>query len=146
MPEPKQMLKGKVFQKKVQEDFKSNTKDGKVISEKNISLKELKNAEQKHGRIDIFIEEIGDFVTIVEIKATDWDKIKSKNIKRNLYRHQKQIFKYIDRYVNVDHIDTCLGMIYPKPPKKKGLKQFIESYLENNYGVPVYWYSEIETK
>jgi hypothetical protein len=33
----------------------------------------------------------------------------------------------------------------PKPPKKEGLKGFIEKYLEDNYGVPAYWFNEIKS-
>ena len=145
MPEPLQLKKGKKFQKIVQNDFSANSKDGRVIPETFVSFKELKNIKQRSGRIDIFIDEISDFVTIVEIKATDWDKIKPKNINRNLYRHQKQIFRYIDKYVDVDKLDVCLGIIYPKPPVKKGLRKYLEKYMEDNYGLPVYWYNEIKT-
>lgn len=146
MPEPKQLKQGKKFQKIVQRDFIDNSKDGTVLPEKFVSFKDLKEIKQQSGRMDIFIEELGDFVTIVEIKATNWDKIKPKNIKKNLYRHQKQLFNYIDKYLEIDNLDVCLGIIYPEPPKTKGLREFIEKYLEDNYGVPAYWFNEIRSQ
>ena len=146
MSEPEQLKRGKKFQKMVQNDFEHNSKDGKVSTEAFISFKELEKVGQNSGRMDIFINELGDFVTIVEIKATDWDKIKTKNIKRNLYRHQKQLFNYIDKYIEVDKLDVCLGIIYPNPPIKKGLRKTIEKHLEEKYGVPAYWYSEIKSE
>jgi hypothetical protein len=146
MPEPEQLKRGKKFQRIVQEDFEQNTKNWKCLSEAFISFKELEKIKQKSGRIDIFIKGLGDFVTIVEIKATDWDRIKPENIKKNLYRHQKQLFNYIEKYLEVDKLDVCPGIIYPKPPHKKGLKKFIEKYLEENYGVPAYWYTDIMSK
>ena len=145
MSEPKQLKRGKKFQKIVQNDFEQYSKDGKVTSEAFISFIGLEKVRKNSGRMDIFIKELGDFVTIVEIKATDWDKIKKKNIKRNLYRHQKQLFNYIDKYIEVDRLDVCLGIIYPKPPIKKGLRNLIEKHLDEKYGVPTYWYSEIKS-
>jgi hypothetical protein len=144
MAEPEQLKRGKRFQKIVQQDFEQNSKNGKVIPEAFVSFKELKEIKQKSGRMDILIKELGDFVTIVEIKATNWDNIKPENIKRNLYRHQKQLFNYIDKFLEIDKLDVCLGIVYPKPPKKEGLKEFIEKYLEDNYGVPAYWFNELK--
>lgn len=95
--------------------------------------------------MDILVTELGDFVTILEIKATDWDRIKPKNVAKNLYCHQKQLFNYVDKYVEIDKLDVCLDIIYPKPPKKKGLREFIERRLEEKYSVPAYWYDEIKS-
>lgn len=145
MAEPERLKDGKRFQEIVQQDFEQHSKDGTVRREAVVSFKELKKIKQKSGRMDILVEELGDFVTILEIKATDWDKIKPKNIKRNLYRHQKQLFNYIDKYVEIDHLDVCLGIIYPQPPQTKGLRKFIEEYLADNYGVPAYWFNEIQS-
>jgi hypothetical protein len=145
MPEPKQLIRGKQFQKIVQQDFAANTKDGQVHPEASVSLEALEHIRQKSGRMDILISDLGDFVTILEIKATDWDRIKPANVKRNLYRHQKQLFMYIDKFVEIDALDVCLGIIYPKPPRKPGLKDFIYDYLTDRYGVPAYWYSEIQS-
>ena len=145
MIEPERFSRGKKFQKLVQADFERNTKDGIARREQRIIFKMLEKIRQKSGRMDILIAELDDFVTILEIKATDWDRIKPKNIKKNLYRHQKQLFGYVEKYIEIDKMDVCLGIIYPEPPRNKGLREFIEKHLEENYLVPAYWYSEIKT-
>ncbi len=145
MVEPAQLSRGKRFQKSVQADFVENSKSGIVRAEARIDLTALTNVRQAFGRADILIAEDGDdFVTILEIKATDWDRIKPKNIKRNLWSHQHQIFMYIDQYVDHENLNVCTGIIYPYPPKTPGLRETIETYLES-YGAPACWYNEIST-
>ena len=143
--EPLQLRRGKEFQKKVQTDYK-NSKDGRfTFIEKHVSFEKMKSVKQKFGRMDIFVYESGDdYVTIMELKATDWDKIKEKNIKRNLYRHSNQLYRYIDKFMEIDKKNVCLAMIYPEPPKKTGLRDFIEKCAMDEYSFPVYWYSELQ--
>jgi hypothetical protein len=145
MPEPEQLLRGKQFQEVVQRDFKRNNREGKAYAEETVSFEGLGQVKQNYGRMDILIAELGDFVTILEIKATDWDRIKPDKVKRNLYRHQRQLFMYVNKYVEIDEVDVCLGLIYPKPPRTPGLRDLIEATLMTNYGVPAYWYSEIRS-
>ena len=138
MPEPKRLSRGKKFQKLVQEDFSNNNKDGKLGFEKTRNL--LNN---KKGRLDILITELSDDVAIYEIKATDWDKIKPKNIKKNAWRHQHQLINYVETYVELN-ISVWLGIIYPAPSKTPGLREILEKYLES-YGTPAYWFTEIKS-
>ena len=145
MSEPLNLKRGKQFQKEVQSDFNLKNKSGVICIEKNVSFKKMNDIKQKSGRIDLFFyEDSEDFVTIIEIKATDWDRIKDKNIKKNLYRHSKQLFNYIDKYIDVDKKDVSHGIIYPFPPKKEGLKKKIETWAMELYSFPVYWYNEIK--
>ena len=146
MPEPQQLKRGKQFQKIVQSDFNLNNKSGIICIEQHVSFEDFGKLKQKRGRMDMFIyEDSDDFVTILEIKATDWDKIKPDNIKRNLYRHSKQLFNYIDKFMEVDKKDVCHGIIYPKPPNIKGFREYIETNAIELYSFPVYWYSEIRS-
>ena len=66
---------------------------------------------------------------------------KPKNIGRNLYAHQRQIWKYIEKFIDGDKIDVCPGIIYPYSPSLKDLKQRVEDYL-NERGIQVVWYFE----
>ena len=143
MAEPERLARGKWFQAIVQADFRDNTRDGVAHAEAYIPFDELPEIRQKSGRADILITELGDMVTILEIKATDWDRIKPTNVKRNLSRHQRQLFKYVNKYYKIDGLQVCIGIIYPEPPQKPGLREFIESYLEETCGAPAYWYTEI---
>ncbi|KAA3618538.1 MAG: hypothetical protein D8M58_21380 [Calditrichaeota bacterium] len=139
MSEPKRLLRGKEFQEIVRKDFAENDKKSDLRFEEHLKL-----LNSKRGRLDIFISDVGDgVVAIYEIKATNWDNIKTKNIKKNAWSHQHQLFKYVDMYVK-DNIDVCLGIIYPEPPQKEGLRETIENYLEK-YGIPAYWFNEIKS-
>lgn len=136
--EPEILKKGKEFHKKVQEDWLETAKDGKVFSENTILLSDLKNA-RKSGRIDIFVNDLGDFVSVIEIKSTNWDKVKEKNRKKLLSSHRWQVWKYMDKYLDIDRVDVYPGIIYPNSPSTPGLKIFIENYL-NDFGLQVVWY------
>jgi len=145
MTEPKRLRRGKRFQRLVQSDFELNSKDGLVRREAAVDLVLKRPARKSKGRADILITELGDFVTILEIKATNWDKIKPTNIKKNLWRHQAQLYSYADRYLDIDNTSVCAGIIYPTRPRDDDLCKLIESYLES-YGTPAYWYDEIATE
>lgn len=138
------MRRGKAFQRLVQADFEDHAADGAVWREATLSLLGVKSARRAQGRADILITELGDMVGLYEIKATEWDRIAPANVKRNLWRHQNQLFAYVDKFLEVDSLSVCAGLIYPAPPRRPGLRAAIESYLED-YGVPAYWFSEIRS-
>ena len=146
--EPCQLRRGKEFQKIVQADYSKNSKDGDVGIEEFVSFKNVSGIKQKSGRMDIIVHYPAgdDFVMIMEIKATDWDKIKQKNIKRNLYRHSKQLYNYIDKFMLVNKFEVGLALLYPEPPKKEGLREHIEKTAMEIYSFPVYWYNELKSK
>ena len=145
MGEPEQLRRGKRFQHIVQSDFENNSKDGHVQREARIVLRHKSGSDSKFGRADILITELGDAVTILEIKATNWERIKPKNVKKNLWRHQRQLFSYMKKYLDVDKITVYPGIIYPEPPRDPKFRKTIETYLDE-YGAPAYWYNEIRTE
>jgi len=140
MTEPEILRRGKEFHKLVQSNWEK-TAEGKVQCEYAIPLLRISRSTKhlKQGRMDIFVDEVGDFVSIVEIKSTDWDMIPEKNVKRLLSSHRRQVWKYIEKYIDGDQVDVCAGIIYPTAPLHEGLKERIESYLED-YGIPVVWF------
>lgn len=144
--EPEQLKRGKEFQEKVQKDFKRNS-DGSPEKEAFISFEKMKEIRQKSGRMDIVITyDDDDFIMIMEIKATEWDRIKPRNIRKNLWRHGRQLHRYIDKYMEVDNLGSVgLAMIYPSAPKKEGLREKIEDMALELYSFPVYWFDEIRT-
>ena len=106
-------------------------------SEKNVSM-----ASNKKGRVDIFVEEIGDnLVSIVEIKNTDWDKIKPENIQRNIKRQARQIWKYIESQAELKGKEVCPGIIFPKLPKDPDRLKLMESIFEDEW-IQVVWENE----
>src|SRR5919108_1936015 len=75
----------------------------------------------KRGRVDIKlrVEDDGNIV-IVEIKATDWDKIKDERVRPTALRHASQIWRYIEAHLTP--LDVTPAIVYPSPPQKPGRK------------------------
>ena len=140
--EPRQLRRGKIFQREVQDDW-VKTAEGRINIECTIPL--LKPVDGKmtrrRGRMDILVDDMGDQVAVVEIKATNWDRIFPRNITKNLGSHRRQIYKYIDKYLDGEDKTVCPGLIYPTAPTSPGLKERIEEYL-NDYGISVVWYRD----
>lgn len=139
--------RGRLFQEMVQKDYQKNSEnDGEGVEiEKTLDYdKNVKRAKGTYGRMDILINDSdNNYVMIMEIKATIWDNIKPKNIKRNLWSHGRQLHKYIDKYIEEDNYNVGLALIYPKPPVKEGLREQIEKEAMDSHSFPVYWYSEL---
>jgi hypothetical protein len=140
--QPAQLRRGRAFEKRVQSDWQQ-TAEGNPQSEVTIPLLSglTRTGRGKRGRMDLFVNETGDFVVVVEIKATDWDRILPKNVQRNLSSHRRQVWRYIDKHLGGDRVDVCPGIIYPTAPTTAGLKERVEEYL-NEYGLQVVWYDD----
>lgn len=152
MREPIQLRRGKAFHKRVQDDWSGTVEDRTVRPEYGIQFdppdEELaidpltgKRARIRRGRIDIFIDEISDFVSVVEIKGTDWDRIKPANRRKLLGAHRRQVLKYVDKYLDQGQVNVCAGIIYPRAPRTPGLKDEVETYL-NDHALQVVWYDD----
>ena len=138
MVEPKRLRDGKRFQERVCNAFGiPQPRDYAAVFEHGISHKE------RFGRIDIFLHDDADFVAVFEIKATDWDRIKPRNVTKNLWSHQHQLLRYIEKFVDGDNLSVTPGIIYPSAPKSQDLRNRIETYLLS-YGVPAYWFDELD--
>lgn len=64
--EPEPLRRGKRFHKLIQDEWLKTARDGQPTAEKSI-----KRLSGRRGRVDILVEELGDFVSVVEIKASD---------------------------------------------------------------------------
>ncbi len=86
--EPEILRRGKAFHKRVQGDWENTARGGKINIEYSIALSILheKTNHKKIGQLDIFVDELSDFISIVEIKSTDWDKVREKKWKKLLKR------------------------------------------------------------
>ena len=140
--EPKQLRRGKIFQREVQDGW-AKTAEGRINIECTIPLLRPTGGRRQHrrGRMDILVDDIGDQVAVVEIKATNWDRILPRNITKNLGSHRRQIYKYIEKYLDGEGKTVCPSLIYPTEPETPGLKERIEQYL-NDYGIAVAWYRD----
>lgn len=96
--------------------------------------------EGKRGRVDIrlSLEEDGQIV-IVEIKATDWDKLKEHRVRPTAMRHTHQIWRYIDAHLIP--LDVTPAIVYPSPPITPGRKEQVDAIL-NERGIQCVWREE----
>jgi hypothetical protein len=143
--EPECLRCGKEFHRRVQRDWSGTVHDAAVHVEKTISFPHAAASSTtkrlRHGRLDIFIDLLADFVTVVEIKATSWDAVLERNRLKLLAAHCRQIFRYVDKYLDHDNVSVCAGVIYPVSPSTAGLKDFVEKYLNDN-ALQVVWYDD----
>ena len=133
--EPERLYRGKKFHKKVQLIWDKEA-EGKIRPEKTIT-----KLSGRKGRIDIFVEDAGDnMVVVAEIKDSDWGAMKLKAVRRNVSRHAKQLFVYIDTQLEKG-LDVSLGIIFRKRPKDPARMQLIEDLFDER-GIPVVWEDE----
>ena len=102
------------------------------------------------GRVDIFVddEDPEGTVAIVEIKASDWDRMTDSGVRRNIRRQIKQIWDYIESQIIAgEYVPTgegksvSPGIIFPKQPINKDRMKLIEAlFLEE--GITVVWDDE----
>jgi len=141
--EPELLRRGKEFHRLVQGDWAGEVEKATVRSEHSIRFTAAFSSgkRSRRGRLDLFIDQIEDFVTVVEIKATDWDRVVAYNRRRLLTAHRRQIMHYVDKYLDDDHVSVCAGIIYPKAPSNHDLKAEVESYFHSN-SLQVLWYAD----
>jgi hypothetical protein len=136
--EPKHLYRGKIFHKKLQNEW-IQTAEGKVEVERAVIRK-----NEKKGRVDIYVSD-KDMAAVVEIKHTDWDLMTLPNLKRNLKRQIRQIWSYIESQLEglgKDEIkDVSPGIIFPKRPSKTETLYLIEEMFNEN-GIQVVWQDE----
>ena len=75
----------------------------------------------------------------MEIKATNWDKIKKERVRSTAMRHARQIWRYIEDHL--DPMDVTPAIVYPSPPITAGLKEQIEEILDEK-GIQAVWREE----
>ncbi len=138
--EPEILRRGKLFHKLIQKEWKDEA-EGAPHSEKKVPFK-----GKRYGRIDIYVDEIGEsLVSIVEVKSTDWDKIKSSNIRRNVRRQIRQIWRYIDSISELKGMDISAGIIFPRLPSDHERLNLIESMFVEE-GIQVVWHNETKAE
>ena len=163
MPEPEPLRRGRLFHQMVQQGYvigldptTGHARELRVI-----------NRAGRAGRADLVIMsdatpvprvESGGFLVsvsplaetiIVEIKATDWDRIVASRIRATVARHARQLYRYLDHAL--EKLDTgqcglaCMAILYPKPPADRAIRALIEEIFVDVHGIETQWYSEIGT-
>jgi hypothetical protein len=143
--EPAQLRRGKAFHKLIQAEWLNEAR-GDIKAERH-----LIKPNGRRGRVDIFVDDTDSKeagVAVVEIKATDWDKIKPENIRRNAKRQIRQIWSYIEPHLRggqnvggVEAKDVNPGIIFPKRPKDMETLELVEALFWEE-GIPVVWHDE----
>ncbi|MCP4582394.1 MAG: hypothetical protein GY839_12340 [candidate division Zixibacteria bacterium] len=142
--EPEQLRRGKAFHREIQAEWAQEA-EGTVIPEKGV----VKLTGRK-GRVDVFVndDEKDGVIAIVEIKASNWDRMTDKAVRRNARRQIKQIWDYIEsQIINGEYTalgegkDVCPGIIFPKRPTNVARKKCIEAMFSEE-GIPVVWHDE----
>lgn len=132
----KLVQRGREFEKKEKREW-IGIKDGEPEFEvRTVSPK------GRRGRIDIRINDLPDFVSIIEIKATDWDRILPHRVRPTALRHARQIWRYIDAEL-AGETDVCPGVVYPSAPADNSRRKTVEAAL-NERGIQVVWHDERE--
>ena len=134
--EPKQLVRGKKFHKKLQEDWKKAAEDQEVTPEERIT-----KPSGRKGRIDVFVdasdEKDKNLVAVVEIKASNWDRMTLKALRRNVARQASQIWDYIESQLEQGK-DVSPGVILKERPKDPERLELIEQLFDER-GIPVVW-------
>jgi hypothetical protein len=95
----------------------------------------------KRGRIDIkLVDSEEDHTIIVELKASNWDKMKPHRVRPNALRHSRQIWRYIE--AELSERSVLPAIIYPASPKLPGRKELIEEILGERL-IQVVWRDEM---
>jgi hypothetical protein len=111
---------------------------------------------RRRGRTDLRVElrdEDSDLpaVVVLEVKNTDWRKQTTKNMRRNLNRHARQVWRYLEPLV--DRVDLGQiawvqgALVYPKRPEadRAALIETILGQGERDgegWGLTVMWWSD----
>ena len=140
--EPEILRRGNEFHRRVQSDWETSA-EGKVRREKGIEFgcNTKGSTHLRRGRMDLFVDQLGDFVTVVEIKSTDWDRVKPGNVRKLLLSHSRQVWKYVAEYVDGRGFDVCPGIIYPSAPISLDLKQQVEAFF-SDHCIQLVWYND----
>ena len=134
--EPRQLRRGKAFHKTIQQEWRATAIDGEPHSERTI-----RRLNGRYGRVDVLVEELGDMVSVIEIKCTDWDRMTEANVVRNVKRQIRQIWTYVEAELELYGCDVCPGVIFPKLPRSAERLGLIETMF-NSEGIQVVWHNE----
>lgn len=88
------------------------------------------------------MDDLDGSVVVVEIKSTDWDRIRPPSRRGLIGRHRRQVWKYINEFLGSGEVDVVAGIIYPQPPTDPNVRSEIEE-CHGDYGLQVVWYDEL---
>lgn len=132
--EPKRLRRGKEFHRQVQLEWQDEA-DGDIDVEHGLA-----KPSGRKGRVDVLADADDDLCAVVEIKASDWDRMSEKAVRRNVRRQARQIWDYIESKL-ADGKTVCAGVVFPQRPSSQDRLELIEQLFEDE-GIPVVWQDE----
>lgn len=132
--EPRRLKRGKEFHRQVQAEWKA-TAEGEICPERLVV-----KPSGRRGRVDVLVDPEEPMVAVVEIKASDWDRMTESNVRRNVKRQARQIWSYIESQLEEEK-EVCPGMIFPARPRIPGRLEFVEALFDEQ-GIAVVWQDE----
>lgn len=100
------------------------------------------------GRIDLLVVPVGSerMAVIVEIKNTDWDKLRAERIRPNLRAHTRQLQNYLDKAISQigepAGWDSATGvLIYLKRPTDARVVELIPRIVDGE-ALMLVWHDE----
>ncbi len=93
----------------------------------------------RRERIDVHATS-GSEVAVVEIKASDWDRMTPHAVRRNARRQVRQIWSYVEAELK-DAAGVSPGIIFSTTPKNPTRKAMIENIFAGEL-IAVVWYDE----
>ena len=139
------LVAGQAFHQSVQSAFLCGLAGGSGFRERPWRL-----VAGRRGRVDLAVEVGGSeqMLVIIEIKATDWDKIPQARIMRNLRRHLRQLQAYLDTAVEEMETGEWPGgivgaLFYPAGPASAATRQTIEE-VAGEQAIMATWYEEAD--
>ncbi|MBT63773.1 MAG: hypothetical protein CML13_11235 [Puniceicoccaceae bacterium] len=104
--------RGKAFERELENKWSASQGD---VIQREVSV----SNEGRKGRIDILIDEDPDIALILEVKSTDWDKIKRGRLREYALRHLRQLHRYVDAVMKTSSKTITIAITYPRRPRKE---------------------------
>jgi hypothetical protein len=135
---------GRAFHDAVQSAFLTDLTDATGFRERGWRL-----ASGARGRVDLAVvtDDREKMLIIIEIKGTDWDKIRADRVKRNVQRHIRQLLTYRDTAIGELEAGQWEGVAgalrYPSRPASAVSLACIQAAADEQ-AIMVTWYDEVD--
>ncbi len=111
------------------------------ISEDHIHFEAPTVLRARRGRVDIKIDEGLDYIAVIEIKATNWDRLAPARLRPTALRHARQIWRYVEDFLDTKGKEVCPALVYQFEPREPGIRKEVEEIL-NGRLIQVVWRKE----
>ena len=138
------LAKGRAFHDTVQSAFLTDLTGATGFRERGWRL-----AAGGRGRVDLAVvtDDTEKMLIIIEIKGTDWDKIRADRVKGNVQCHLRQLLAYLDTAIGELEAGQWEGiagaLLYPSRPASPETLACIQA-AAHEQAIMVTWYDEAD--